>query len=580
MSNEPQAAATTASTDSAAAGNKGARWRGLLMALGLAVLAALCLLVKPHPYNVVIIGIDSLRADAVGAGGNPDALTPNIDALARSSAQFVNAITTAPWGCPAWGSLLSGLYPEVHGSDAGTLRDGQINGLPLDMPIDTLARVLIGEGYVTAAMVTSPSLSPQLAMGHGFEIYLFEARSAKSVTDWAIEWLQGADREKQFLLFLEYGDAAPPHDPPGLFRHSALDGQAPLPESFDPWLRERVVTGEAGGKPGLDEQVKRLYQAEVAMIDGQIGRVFAELAALNLAKETIIVLVSNHGIELWERGGYGFGHSLAPELLRIPLLIRLPNARAGHGRLDGQPASIADVAPTILGFLNRAQAQRMQGRTLLSPPSALQAAELSRLAGYPVYGPASFTIIGPEQATVFTAGQVPQTYDLAADPGAMNPRPLTAAADEQTAADKLLRLRATGADFRTHIGLPPRTAGKICCPLPLDWRPRRSASEQSEPLIIVPERSGNTGLKLQAECQDERRPLRIHLITSTGVLCSLIDGGQHGDAAADDGIYSVSWTDAGYLLDRYLIFQAVCEYADGETTARPAELYISTRTDG
>jgi len=294
--------------------------------------------------NVVLISLDTLRADYVGAYGQPLATTPNLDRLASEGALFETVYTTYPSTTASHMSMLTGLYPEVHGVY------GPTHSLPPMLPI--LAEVLRGRRYRTAAVTEDAMLAAAVGFHRGFDSYreykssdrLTEGHVGEVVDD-ALAWLEKHHRER-FFLFLHTYQVHGPYTPP---------------PAYD------VFTAQP---PGLKEEfaaVRRGYAGDLLYTDAEIGRLLAGLDALGETERTIVVVTADHGEELGDHGVVGHTWYVTDPVLRIPLLVRAPGLVPAGLRIAGT-ASLVDVAPTILdlaGGVSGASTPAVQGTSLV-----------------------------------------------------------------------------------------------------------------------------------------------------------------------------------------------------------------------
>ncbi len=286
--------------------------------------------------NIVLIVMDTLRADRLSSYGYPLATTPALDRLAARGVLFENAYATASWTWPATASILTGLSPEAHGvvdDDACYLSGG----------LETLAEVLASRGYTTAAISCNPLIVANKNFDQGFEA--FDAsnrdfRKSSQVLPSIRRWLRG-HAPYRFFLYLHLVDPHAPHEPDA----SALrlvGGTRPsdFPEDAIGRYETLLWTGKGHGANGelrTDELIPREHQewldksytASVATCDRYVGLVLDELAALGLDENTVVAFTSDHGEELLDHGMLAHGQSLYEELVRVPLIL----AGAGiHGR--------------------------------------------------------------------------------------------------------------------------------------------------------------------------------------------------------------------------------------------------------
>ena len=306
--------------------------------------------------HVILITVDTLRADRISAY-NPEALpTPSIDRLAKYALVFTKALSPAPWTLPAMTFIMTGVSPSVHGAT------NQASRVPDNAM--TLAEYMNQEGYRTAAIGDNSLLKPAHNLTQGFDEYdffpkrsmgdsfgavLLQTRrrfqpevSTDDLTDLFIQWLR-ANRKNDFFLWLHYYDPHEPYAPPP----RSLPEESPEPGIGTYFGRGKEVRG-GQFVPSLAERgwIRRLYESEVRYVDQNIGALLEILDRLGLYRDSLIVLTSDHGEEFWEHGGLGHGHSLHDELLWVPLMIKLPGLAA-----RGQISSLVDttsLTPTLL----------------------------------------------------------------------------------------------------------------------------------------------------------------------------------------------------------------------------------------
>jgi arylsulfatase A-like enzyme len=310
--------------------------------------------------RVILLSIDTLRADSVACSGAPEVRAPHLDALAGESLCFSQALSPSAWTLPAMASVMTGVSPQVHG--ALHLRSRVPEGLP------TLAEVLRRSGYRTAAFVSSTVLGPQSNLAQGFDEFhawpgpwlgrslgasLLTARVPRfrpdeapppALADAVTGWL-GKHRDEPFFLWVHAFDPHAPYGPPR--RH--LRGRTPPPGGrwrFEGWDEEAIRAGTWVPTAAERDWIRQLYLAEVRWVDETVGRLLADLKRLGLYDDALIVVLADHGEEFWEHGAYGHGHTLYDELLHVPLLTKLPRSER-TGRLT-TPVSTASVFSTVL----------------------------------------------------------------------------------------------------------------------------------------------------------------------------------------------------------------------------------------
>lgn len=296
----------------------------------------------PARPSVLLITLDTTRADHLGAYGYARPTSPNLDELAAESTVYENAYSTSSWTLPAHASLFTGRYPSSHGArhdPAGGLL--LADGIDVPAPVRaramargerTLASVLADEGFATAAVVAGPWLIQQFGLATGFDHYddadILNAngRRANQVTDAALEWL--ATVPEPFFLFLNYFDPHSPYMPPGAWARSFL------PRGVVPNVRS---AGQATAR----------YDAEILFMDDQIGRLFRALRESGRWDRTLVVVTGDHGEFLGDRDLWGHERFLWEPLVRVPLIVK-PAGSSRPGRREQRRMSVVDVLPMVL----------------------------------------------------------------------------------------------------------------------------------------------------------------------------------------------------------------------------------------
>jgi arylsulfatase A-like enzyme/Flp pilus assembly protein TadD len=363
--------------------------------LWIASLLVICpgLLAESKPaLNVVIITIDTLRADHLGCYGYKQIRTPNIDALASESARFERAYTPVPVTLPAHTVILTGTYPVFSG-----MHDFSGNKLNPKQP--TLASVLKRQGYTTGAVIGSAVLDSRFGLNQGFDFYydhfdfnrLQESnleemeRPGNVVTDVALDWL-GKNRPNQFFLWMHLYDPHYPYRPP----------------------------------PPYSEQYKdRLYDGEIAFADVQVGRLISFLKANNTYRHTLIVLTGDHGESLGEHGEKTHGFFIYNATLHVPVIIHLPGSAST--KTVSELVSLADLMPTVLQALKVDIPTEVQGHGLLPLMVPTKAGETRNLYAETFLPRLHFNwselrAVETEKYQFIDAPK-PELYDLSKDPG-------------------------------------------------------------------------------------------------------------------------------------------------------------------
>jgi arylsulfatase A-like enzyme len=297
--------------------SSGCRWLWLVAVVG-GLVACTAGATMPRPSNVLIVSLDTTRADRLPAYGYQSASMPALDRLAREGAVFDRATTVAPLTLTAHTSLFTGLYPTRHG-----VRDNA--DAPLDRVHPTLAEVLKRDGFKTAAFVGSSVLDANRGLSRGFDVYGDVGasgarmhgklrRPGNEVVDAALAWLDAADNSP-FLLWVHLYDAHAPCRPP------------------EPY-RSRYAADS--------------YEGAIAFADSQVARLLGALEARHQLDQTAIVVVADHGESLGQHGEDEHGIFIYDSVMHVPLLVRMPGAMP---RRISSVTSVVDVMPTILDAL-------------------------------------------------------------------------------------------------------------------------------------------------------------------------------------------------------------------------------------
>jgi len=309
--------------------------------------------------DVLLVSVDTLRADHLGCYGYPRATSPNIDQLAARGAVFERTMSTCPWTLPAHTSLLTGLFPAVHGV--------QEDGTRLGEEAPTLAEGLRRMGYRTLGVVSHVYVASSFGLGRGFETFddsLIEGGTrnpiASEVVDRFLEHLDRLEPEDAFFGFLHFFDPHWDYTPPPPFDRRFTD-----PAYAGPVNGRYPAVLEASSGADLEHAIA-LYDGEIAYLDREIGRLLGGLAERGRLEDIVVVLTADHGEEFREHGQMGHGNTLYEEQLHVPLII------AGHpafpaGTRRGDLASLVDVAPTLLEIAGAAPDEGTSGRSLLHP---------------------------------------------------------------------------------------------------------------------------------------------------------------------------------------------------------------------
>jgi arylsulfatase A-like enzyme len=408
---------------------------------------------SPSPPNVIIISIDTLRADRVSAYGYERSTTPHLDRLIDAGIRFDKARTIEPLTGPALVSMLTAQHPHDHGASR--------NGLRMRTGLASLPKALQAKGYETAAFVGNWTLRDKLCgLAEHFETYdevltrkrwwglVRREADARDITDGAIEWMRGRSGSSGQAPFMVWAHYVEPHAPYRAHR-----------EYFD-------QLGLTGKLTPSDR-----YDTEIAFVDASIGRLLEFVDRSGSMDDTLIVFLSDHGESLGEHGYWGHGRHLYEPTLHIPLSI------TWSGRLSPRtieaPALIIDVAPTVLGLVGGDQPSAFEGFDWAGVVLGDDPLPMQRLTRYQAHRGAVISkhdsdlarqsgllevgIIQNERKEILHVGKNRrELYDLTADPG--ETRDLET--DEQSTSETLLTWMST-----VEEGL---ATGEDTPPAPLD----------------------------------------------------------------------------------------------------------------
>ena len=342
------------------------RTRGLLLALGLAACGDAPV---PAGPDVIVLTVDTLRADRLGFAGHAGARTPTLDGLAGRGRVFTQATTPLPRTTPALASLLSGRHPAAHGSVEV--------GVPMAAGLPTLATRLQAEGWSTLALSGSAVAGPEVGLGAGFTTFdVLEDPAAGALTTRALERVAALPPGRPLLLWVHYVD---PHFPYAAKPAASWRPEAPACARLAARvarkrLRRWRIFGDVGGIASAAlADCGLAYDAEVAHVDEAIG---ALLAGLGPRAGGLVVLSADHGENMGEGGlWYEHGPDAHDASLRVPLVIAGPGVAPGT---DTGVARLEDVAPTVLAALGLPPLADADGIDLLGPATSRPVAAVAR----------------------------------------------------------------------------------------------------------------------------------------------------------------------------------------------------------
>ena len=309
--------------------------------------------------HVILITVDTLRADALNGSVSKTSLMPHLDELAGDGFLFTRAYASAPWTLPSLASVMTGLPVSVHQTKEKTSR------LPHSIP--TLAQYLRDAGYLTLGVVMNKWLSPGSNMSKGFVEYhffpnnhnsfglslftrlfpeqsLYPYKIAAELTEFTVKRISPIQHES-FFLWLHLIDPHHPYTPPDEYIPHRGEELSIDKDQLKHWPSE-FRDGTFVPTPDQREMIKTLYGGEVRYVDESLGEFIAYLKESGLYDDSLIIFTSDHGEEFWEHGGVDHGHTLYDELLRVPLIIKIPGGRSRE--VLNSVVSLESITPTVL----------------------------------------------------------------------------------------------------------------------------------------------------------------------------------------------------------------------------------------
>ena len=368
----------------------------LALLLGCAVVACGG---EKAPRGVVLLVVDTLRADHLGAYGYPRETSPHIDGFSKEATLFENALTPSPWTLPALATLMTSLPPTVHGARVGSkVRSAQWLYAPksfeaasdLDASRTTLAEILSAEGFATAAFVQGAYPSRVFGFAQGFDRFDDNASPGlRFDVEEALAWLDDEQPER-FFVYLHSTEVHSPYEPPERIEIFAANWTKERQAYYEGALAEETerflefdfdpgYQGEIDGTQKTLRTLKRtrgkemtardrehllaLYDRGIAYTDYWFGALLEGLRERGLRDDTVVILTSDHGEEFLEHEGMQHSRTYYDEVLRVPLIVRVPGV--GVGKRIALQAGLADLLPTVLAALRIPQPEQVQGRSLL-----------------------------------------------------------------------------------------------------------------------------------------------------------------------------------------------------------------------
>ncbi len=388
-----------------------------------------------HGCNVIVIGVDTLRADHVGAAGYARDTTPAIDALAKKGYFFTNAIAASSWTVPSFMAAFTGRHPGetgvVNKFTVFTKDEQKLTNLAeLSPETKTMTEAFKAAGYATGGFTGDAGVSGKFGYAQGFDIYTDETTfgGLENSQKHALAWLDSLEDQKFFMFFHGYdlhGQFALPADYESRYAPEGYAGPYRGTAKEEEKLREDQLAGPLAHTPEDAAFWTAWYDGKIRDADERLQGFLDALSARGLLENTVIVLVSDHGEEFFEHGGFDHGLTLYDELIHVPLIVVVPGTVGGK-TIPAQVSTI-DLAPTlfdIVGLEDAAMKEQLASRRSLVPYLMNPA-----LKGYDVYSETDYRDFTHKRSLRTADGwkfimtletDAEELYNLRADPGEKN----------------------------------------------------------------------------------------------------------------------------------------------------------------
>jgi len=338
---------------------------------------------EPLPKNIIIVSLDTLRADHLGCYGYAVKTSPNIDALAQKAVRFSNVYSQSSWTLPSHMSFFTSRYPSFH--------KVLTNEHGLSPDIKTLAEIFKQKGYLTAAFTEGGNMFKVHGFGRGFDIYQEKSEDIDFTFKQAFTWLKKRKSKQSFLLFIHTYEI---HTPYLRTELAAPEKRGRLPEVLrvNDFLYD-IMYGRFALTETEKDYIRGLYDGGVLHADRYVGGLLKLLEELKMTQTTRLLIFSDHGEDLWDHGvSPAHGLTLYQDQLHVPVILYDPSL-TGPRIVEG-PVELIDFMPTLLAMNNIAIPPGLQGRNIL--PNIVQESACSKRAVFSEgtdYGPNKIAVI-------------------------------------------------------------------------------------------------------------------------------------------------------------------------------------------
>ncbi|HVS08466.1 MAG TPA: sulfatase [Planctomycetota bacterium] len=416
-----------------------------------------------RPPNVVLVTIDTLRADHLGCYGYARPTSPRLDALAAGADRYTRCQATSAWTVPSHASLFTGRFPSQHGAhNIATPRGEEQRFRALASGTRTLAEALAAEGYRTAGFAANTAyLAPHLGFGRGFETYQTRRVGGEALNEPVLHWLDEHD-SRPFFLFVNYMDAHRPYAADPLPGSALPPASREHPGAMLDRLYEAVLGGDGPVPQELAEAIVLQYDTGIAHADRAVGQLLDRLRELGLDESTLVVVTSDHGEHFGEHRLVEHSKDVYQEVLHVPLILKRPGQR--EGRVDGRLISLADV-PALIRESMPAELSSRLARDFPGPPGGrepiaeqhyAQTRDMRSSWGAR-FDRVREAIFAGRYKLIRSSDGDHELYDLAADPGEQ----ANLFAERPELAERLLRA------LERALAAPPEATGAPAAPAAL-----------------------------------------------------------------------------------------------------------------
>ena len=375
--------------------------------------------------NLLVLLVDTLRADRLGIGGAVPSPSPTLDRLGAGGRVFEQAVAQSSWTLPSVATLLTGLHPRSHGALGSPAGDRGARWGFLSDRVTTWPEAAGQAGITTFAVSTNPLFSRGSNLAQGFETFVElpwdpKARvwpDAATVNARFLSWLR-PNRRHRFAAWLHYMEPHDPYTPPRDLRPTPPPGVRPaIAEGWVGDLARRMGKRDATPLSPVEvEYLKRLYDAEITAWDRALASLLASLEELGVRESTVLVVTSDHGEEFLEHGRLTHATQLYDETLRVPLVIAGPGITAGR---VVEPAQGIDLFPTVARLLGIASPANLPGQDLLGTLEPREVVSETASALTPDGSPTDLSSLRTPRWKLIEAPRIShrELYDLERDPG-------------------------------------------------------------------------------------------------------------------------------------------------------------------